>query len=424
MAVAVMSAEEPEDFAPPPVGLAQCFPVIQPLSDIKLGPKDVRPPHQVIAQLRRDEAEDRSWAHKREREQARLVRAGQIAIAERHRADQSERLADDAALRKRQQEAEVSRCAAERQRFGDSLLREASVRLHEAKLRLADAEREAEQRISEGTALLEMERAHTADVEALRLKERAATEAARKRADEGNTLSKERLSVRDEDVVAAQRHAEQRVDEAKRASEARICQAKCRSEAAVLELQERLKAITLRCSERAALEVSRTAVRDGVADVRKVVAVQRSDFEQDRMKFHTDRVHESWDDMIKRLAKREEKTRVTVDSQVKTIEDTLVSHAQEVSREAQRREERSCESLAQGLHVLGHHHSCQRQYNVAVDDKLSGVVRGRLHRDAPERTAPSLRSLTPPPETLALHAPAPGALLALGSFPAENVSET
>jgi len=389
--------------------LHQAFPIVLPLSSKRVGPKDPRSAEWNKARLQRDEKAAAEWAFRRERGQAQLAKEAVRITVARHDASKAERQMEVEALRTHEREVEIEGFAADRQRQGEAMVYEATIRLYEAKLCLQEVEIESEMRIGEANTLLEHEQAHTAVVEELLGREKERTEVLRSKAKEAEELAKERLAARDIDVARVKEEGAKLVQIAKNAAEERVQDVKRRIEADEKEMQQRLEAVRAVCAQRVAQEKARREVVEADAEVSKKIALERAAVDEDCMRRCVDSARETWETIIERKLERQEKTRAAVEAKVASVA-VMIKQAEDISVEAHRRQKAATESLGQCVHVLGHHHACRRRFNVTADEKLSNVVRGKLHESLPpiveaHAASPSLRALPPRGGLLALHAP-------------------
>lgn len=233
--------------------------------------------------------------------------------------------------------------------------------------------------------------------------ERERVAAAHRKADESHELSLARLAARDADVERVRLECEQRVAAAKAAAEERIKAVVQRHEPELLEVQQRLEAFKTTCHERLDLEERRKVDTEVRAKEMEEIAVQREGVDEERRRLHEKSVVENWEGTIKAKAQREADTCAWVDSW--HAADDLQKESEAKSAAIRHREDLATKSLGQAAHVLGHYYACQRQYTPTVDNKVSSILSGALHPNAPKGEAPSARALPPPPGSMALHAP-------------------
>jgi len=249
------------EVAPLP-GLAQSFPVVAPLSSRRLGPQDVCKPAEAFAKIQADERQGDEWTFRRDRAKAALARGRQVATGRRHRAEEAQKAERVAEVAAAKQKEEAEKVAAERRKQGDDLVRALRARVEEAKRQREEVEALSRQRIQEARQLLDNEKAHTAQVEAMLKQERRRSEAARRGVEKELAQSDARLASRDGDIAEAEKQASQRIEASEQVGKSRLRSVEERCRAELQTMHERLQkaqfparnACNLRLSERLELK--------------------------------------------------------------------------------------------------------------------------------------------------------------------------
>eukprot|EP00929_Paragymnodinium_shiwhaense_P028981 TRINITY_DN16710_c0_g1_i1.p1 TRINITY_DN16710_c0_g1~~TRINITY_DN16710_c0_g1_i1.p1 ORF type:complete len:409 (-),score=103.54 TRINITY_DN16710_c0_g1_i1:357-1583(-) len=383
--------------------LRQGFPVVCALSDKHWGPKPLRPADQDRQQILRHEDNDAEWAFKRERDQARIARHEQFATMEKYRADKAERAIGGVEIAVRQGAFAIEKSADERQRSGDGLVFAARTRLQEATLRSSQVESECGQRVRETKELLKNDKHHTVEVEELLRRAKEHTGNLREVLADEEEQTRKRIKARDEDVEKVRLQTRERVEAAKKVAEDKVAAAKSRAEAQEAELRQRLEVFVKRYNERAAQETARREEAERAAKNQQLVAAARLKTEEECMRQCTTRSKEVWEDSVEKAVQREHKVQAVVDHLSDGVHN-LQAAAMRKSQDAEKQEQSALDSLGLAMHILGHHHTCQTQYNTTTDGKVSRLLHGRLHPSSPKGEMPSPRALPPPDGILSLHA--------------------
>lgn len=384
---------EVQDQAPEP-GLTQSFPVVVPLSMKKIGPTDVRDPHEVAAQLEAKEAKDDDWAFRRDRAKASLLREQQTAAGLKHRAGRAERVADNTAIKEAERVAFMEMAAEDRRKRGDDDLREMRVKLQEAQARREEVELQAKQCGAEVRALLEEEKKQTAAVGALLSRERQTSEMAWKRTAEMEAESLARIKDRQAAVDKAEVEAENRCEVAKRVADARVREVRERCQAEVATMRRQLEVARAKCRERVELEANRCTSTKDHAQSQRGTAATRLGTDQHCIKHQGSALAEDCRAHVQRVQQREDATVMAVSHRVEEMAPLFEAAAQK-SLEAHRRDADTTSSLEHAVHVLGKHVSTRHQYGLSLDSKVSTILSGCLHT-RPIPSAPSPRDLPPP----------------------------
>eukprot|EP00747_Dinoflagellata_sp_TGD_P182371 gnl/TRDRNA2_/TRDRNA2_36604_c0_seq1.p1 gnl/TRDRNA2_/TRDRNA2_36604_c0~~gnl/TRDRNA2_/TRDRNA2_36604_c0_seq1.p1 ORF type:complete len:417 (-),score=101.18 gnl/TRDRNA2_/TRDRNA2_36604_c0_seq1:167-1417(-) len=382
---------EVEDFADEP-GKDQVFPAVAPPSYAKLGPQDLRQPHEILAALREKEKKDDIWAFDRDRAKAALAREQLLVCKFRQQAKQAEKSAADSKLLASARLVEIEHAADVRKSRGEADIRATKMRIEEAHRMDEATQIECRQRIAEAQALLENEKRSTAEVEQLFEKERTKSEATWQRVANLEAESQERLAARDLEVQAADQEAQRRIAQARDVADARIREVEERFAAELRRMQERLAITQEQCTERIRLESERKAQSEQEAVDRRTSATSRLETEKQCMKQVCATTLEDCRSHLERVLHREDETATYVGKKVHMYSE-LFDLASARSLEAHRKELHSTMSLEQTVHILGKHVATRQQYNTALDNKISTSLHGCLHNTAGE---PSPRSLPIP----------------------------
>jgi len=382
-----------DDYAPEQ-GLLQCFPVVAPLSDKKLGPQDIMEVSDVWSQIRGKELIDDNWMFKRERAQASIEREQGLVTKLRHRAERAERDTYAAAADARAQLVDVERAVDERRRKAQDSVRQMRMRLQEAQKLRDEAARACLERVGEAKALLENERRHTLEVEELLQRRRESAAAAWRQNEELQAQSEARLASCEKEVLVSEEESKQRVEEAKQKVKEQVAQAEARSQEDLRAARQRLVACEESCRYRLEVEWQRKEQCDKALQKRKTEAVSRLEIDQFIMQRHLSNLKEDCEAHVQKVVKREVITQLEVAKKVDALADYF-SSATDRTVQMHERERQSINSMGQAVHTLGQSVASRQQYNVRIDNELSACLKGHLH-GMPDIAAPSPRALPPP----------------------------
>mmetsp|Transcript_78191 Transcript_78191/g.203719 ORF Transcript_78191/g.203719 Transcript_78191/m.203719 type:complete len:428 (-) Transcript_78191:78-1361(-) len=397
-----LAVGEDTDFASEPQ-LFQAFPVVAPMSHLRLGPQDVHPPHVSHPKLLEQEDADEVWRFRRERAQAALLYEQRRTATCRRAAETAERAAEAAAKCASDRGVDLEWSRMDRVRRGCESTQALSKRLQDTQEAHRVVDEDCRRRLEEAKALLAIEREATAALEEMLEQERRRNKENECRVEELEGGAQRRVEQRRDIVEKQCADASVRILEAHSVADRRIREAQERAEHGVRMLREQqLAPLRERCQENVTLEVRRNQALASEADLRLQSAGERLGVEELCMRQCTALIKDDCKAHVRRAFQREERTDAFVREWKSGAVAQVFSRAAGQSQAAHRREFLSKTSLEQAAHVLGSHYKTQRQYNLAADNKLSGILGGALHDAAAEVGAPSPspRSL-PLPDSLA-----------------------
>jgi len=386
------NADGDDDYAPEP-GLRQCFPVLAPLSDKRLGPQDVMNPSAVWSQIREKELTDDSWSFKRDRAKAELAWQQGLATKLRHHAEHAERDTRSAASSARAQLVDIERAVDERKTKAAESVRQMRMRLQEVQKLRDEAACACRERMAEAELLLKNEQSHTAEVRELAQHRRQAAAAAWRQNEGLQAESEAHLTACDKEVEASELEAKQRVEAAKLKVQGQIAQAMVRNQEELRAARERLVACEESCRYRLEVESQRKEQREQSLQKWKTDALARLEIDQFIMQNHLTSLQKDCAAQVQNAAKRREVSALEIEKKVGALDDVFSSTAAR-SMETQQRERHSILSMGQAVHTLGEYVSCRQQYSTCIDERLSSCLQGHLH-GVPGIAAPSPRMLTP-----------------------------
>mmetsp|Transcript_51698 Transcript_51698/g.123056 ORF Transcript_51698/g.123056 Transcript_51698/m.123056 type:complete len:410 (+) Transcript_51698:28-1257(+) len=376
-----------QDFAEKP-GLTQSFPVVCPLSSEKVGLQDVHSAQEVYQELVERERQDDEWAFNRDAAKATLLQRQAQTLGLKKRAKEAEADADWTEVHVTHCIRDLSMAVEQRRKHGDIEVAKLRMRLQEAHAMRDDARFSQRQQLAETQQLLDLEKAHTAEVEAMLARTKEGLAAQLEKADAYEEEVKQDLLRRDAEVAETAKQMDNRVAVAKQAAARRIQEVEERCARQIAIRREELAKTESICHARQELAREKSNQATEEAAVRRDLAKQRRDAQKGSFERHRLTAEEGCRQMVEKVQRRGEDTALYV--QEKLADISLLATPKEDNQE-----EISKESLAQVVCILGHHHNSRRRYTPTTDARLSKILQGRLH-GCEGFASPSPRLLPPP----------------------------
>eukprot|EP00933_Yihiella_yeosuensis_P008978 TRINITY_DN11471_c0_g2_i1.p1 TRINITY_DN11471_c0_g2~~TRINITY_DN11471_c0_g2_i1.p1 ORF type:complete len:419 (-),score=112.81 TRINITY_DN11471_c0_g2_i1:652-1908(-) len=370
-----LHADAKEDLAPLG-GLHQAWPIVAPLSDVRMGPQDVRQASEAQS-LKRLDDQEAEWAFQREEAQESIEKERRRLVTQKQRTAKAERELNATINTCVWQVADAKKAAEDRRRRGEQDLQALEVQVRQAEILLEEAQRESARRIAEASGLVNAEQRYASDVEDLLKIAREKRLAMERHADETEARCRKTLADRDSQMEQRSTELRKNRDEAKKEAEERLAEVRRRCEERREEgRQEVLKAKENGTVRLQAEEKRNTNAKDA-AERRKKDAEERLDKERIGVQTFTGVIAEDCGDFLQRKKQREEATRTRYSELNQVGAMTKVNAtAESWNHMAQRKEFCTKASLDQTVYVLGHHYQTRWNYTQAADGKIKTVLKG------------------------------------------------
>lgn len=387
------AVDDDDDCVPEP-GLFQCFPVVVPLSDRNLGPREVMTPSDVWSSIRDKESVDEQWMFKRDRAQASLAREQGLVTKLRQRAERHERDADRSASHAASQLADIELAAEERRKKIADSVQQMRMRVKAQQKLRDEAAQAGRERLGEAHVLLDNEQQHTKEVEALLQRRKEYTASVWKNIEELEAQSEARLASVEKEVESSEEESKQRLSDMREKVKAQVAHAEARGQEDLAAARERWIACEKSCTNRLEVEAKRKDESDDTLHKKREMAAARLEVDQFIIKKHLSSVREDCDSHVQRKLDRERTTELNIGAKVENLAGIFESSANR-SLQAHERERQSVASMGRAVYTMGEHFVEKAAYNPRTDEMLSSCLQGHLH-GMPDIACPSPRALPPP----------------------------
>jgi hypothetical protein len=372
--------------------LFQAFPVVAPQSDRKLGPSDIRAPHETLKRLHNAEKRADDWMFQRDKAAGALLREQAMTSSLKHQLRKAVASADTVALQQRERAEDVELSAQLRYKRGQERLLAAESRLQELKRRHEETRTQCSLSLEEARLLLQNEKAHVASMNDILLCEQNATKRAQETLAEAEKAFQSRLKSRDDDIKAASADAERQMQQTLARSDAHLVSVRERCSAELDHMREQVKEAQLQARGRVELLQKLRCAAEMQAAENERASSARFKADSDSAQRFVKKSQQDAKALLQRAEDREQRTTEEIGRKMAAMEP-IFSLAAERSREALRCEVAATQSLEQAAHTLGAHVATRQQYGLTLDQKVGAVLNGVLHPRHSAALAPSPRSL-------------------------------